>query len=146
MPRYALGQLVLILLVVLAIAMIGGQAATWLHPLPWALVLVVAAPLAALLAIHPWAALRQAVRDAGHPSASSPSGAASAGLWRRFESFIYAGALLGALMGWMVTFSQLSPDLARLGTRLAACLVPPFFGVLLGLACRVLRARIETAS
>ena len=145
MPRYILGQGVFILLVILAIAMIGGQAATWLHPMPWALVLVLAAPLAATLAVHPWAALRQALRDAGCPSAA-PSRATSTALWRSFESFIHAGALLGFLMGCMVTFSQLSPDLPRLGIRLAACLVPPFLGVALGLCCRVLRARIEAAS
>jgi len=146
MLRYLTGLGLTLLPVALAIAMIGGRGATWLHPAPWALLLVLVVPLVATLSVHPPSALRQALQDAAGPSAHSPTRATSLQLWTRLESFIYFGAVLGGLMGWMVTFTQLSPDLPRLGAKLAACLVPPFFGAALGLACRVSRARVDAAS
>jgi flagellar motor component MotA len=145
MLRYLTGLGLTLFLVALAIAMIGGRAVLWLHPAPWALLLVLGVPLAATLSIHSGSAFRQAWRDAAAPLASSPSRAASIQLWARLESFIYFGVAIGSLMGWMVTFSLLSADLPRLGMKLAACLVPPFYGAVLGLACRVLRARVEAA-
>lgn len=146
MLRYLMGLGLTLFLVALAIAMIGGRGVTWLHPAPWALLLVLVVPLVATLSVHSPSALRQALQDAAGPSASSPSRATSLQLWARLESFIYFGAVLGGLMGWMVTFTLLSADMSRLGAKLAACLVPPFYGAVLGLACRVSRARIEAAS
>ena len=145
MTRFLIGQVLILLLVILAIAMIGGRAVTWLHPAPWAFVLVLVVPFVAVLSVHTLEAFREAFRDALHPSVSR-SNVTSTKVWKLAESCLYFGATIAAFMGLMITFSLLSSDFQNLGAKFAACLVPPFFSVVLGLSCRVLRARIESAA
>ena len=142
MARFLVGQIALVLAVVLAIAMIGGRATTWLHPATMAVVFVLVVPLVAALSAHPWEAFRRAFRDAFDPSASSPSNAASEKVWRHLESFIYFGGVIAFFAGLIVTFSFLGSDLGSLGIKFAATLVAPFYSVLLAMSCRVLRARV----
>ncbi|NWJ40754.1 MAG: hypothetical protein HXX12_07260 [Geothrix sp.] len=145
MTRFLFGQILILFLVILTIAMIGGRAVIWLHPAPWAFLLVLVVPLVAVLSAHPWSAFRQALRDALHPSASLSNGT-SAKVWKLAESCLYFGATIAFFMGLMITFSLLSGDLHNLGAKLAACLAPPFFSVVLGLSCRILRARVEAVA
>jgi len=145
MTRFLFGQILILFLVILAIVMIGGRAVIWLHPAPWAVLLVLVVPLVAVLSVHSWKAFTQALRDALHPLAS-PSNSTSTKVWKLAESCLYFGATIACFMGLMITFSLLSSDLHSLGAKLAACLAPPFFSVVLGLSCRILRARVEAVA
>lgn len=143
MNRFLTGQLLILLLVILAIAMIGGRAITWLHPAPWAFLLVPVLASVAVLSVHSWGVLRQAIHDGLSPS-RRPSLGTSTKVWRLAESCLYYGAASAGLMGLMVTCQVQGPDVQHLGAKLAACLAPPFYGVVLGLSCRILRARVES--
>ena len=116
MARFLVGQIALVLAVMLAVAMIGGRATTWLHPATMAVVFVLVVPLvAAHLIDHTRAAF------AGDADAASAD---------------------GDFAGLIVTFSFLGSDLRSLGIKFAATLVAPFYSVLLAMSCRVLRARV----
>jgi len=142
MARFLVGQIALVLAVMLAIAMIGGRATTWLHPATMAAVFVVVVPLVATLSAHSFEEIKQAFHDAFNPSATSPSNAASEKVWRHLEAFIYFGGVIAFMAGLIVTFSFLGSDLGSLGIKFAATLVAPFYSVLLAMSCRVLRARV----
>lgn len=146
MTRFLIGQSLIVLLLIFAVAMIGGRAVTWLHPAPWVCLVVGVVPLVALLTARPWATLRQAFRDALHPVASSGRLAESAKVWKLAESCLYFGGGCAGLMGLMVTFTFLGPDPQILGPKLAASLEPLFVSLVLGLSCRILRARVEASA
>lgn len=145
MARFLVGQIILVLAVMFAIAMIGGRATTWLHPATMAAVFVVVVPLVAAFSTHSSEAFRQAFRDSFNPSAASPSNAASVKVWSHLESFIHFGGVIAFFAGLIVTFSFLGSDLRSLGFKFAATLVAPFYSVILAMSCRVLRARVEDA-
>ncbi|MCE1204775.1 MAG: hypothetical protein LWW79_09245 [Holophagaceae bacterium] len=145
MTRFLVGQILIVILVVLNIVMIGGRLIHWLHPAPWVFMAVPLLALLAVLSVYRWPVLRQALRDAMSP-AEGASNTTSIKVWRLAESGLYFAAAIACLMGLMVTCSVQGPDLRYLGFKLTACMAPLFFGVILGLSCRILRARVESAS
>lgn len=146
MTRFLVGQALLILAVILGITLIGGRMVTWLHPAAMALVFVLAVPLLAVLSAHSHQELRQAFADALQSPAPSRSRATSLQVWRLLESFLYFGGAIALLTGLIITFSFLNANLPLLGMKLAATLVAPFYGLMLALTCRILRARVERAT
>lgn len=145
MVRFLISQTILALVVILTIAMIGGRAAMWLHPISMAFGFVIAVPVIAVLSTHSFGTLQQALKDALDPSANASSNATSIQVWKLMESCIYFGGSGAFLAGLIVSFSFLNSDLHGLGFKLSATLVAPFYCVFLAMGCRLLRSRIESS-
>lgn len=145
MARFLGGQTVLVLVVILTIAMIGGRATMWLHPISMAFGFVVVVPVIAVLSTHSFATLQQALKDAQNPSANASSNPTSIRVWKLMESCIYFGGSGAFLAGLIVSFSFLGSDLHALGFKFSATLVSPFYCVFLAMGCRLLRSRIESS-
>ncbi len=143
MARFLISQVILVLVVILTIAMIGGRASMWLHPISMAFGFVIAVPVIAVLSTHRFGTLQQALKDALNPSANSSSNPTSIKVWKLLESCIYFGGSGAFLAGLIVSFSFLGSDLHGLGFKFSATLVAPFYCVFLAMGCRLLRSRIE---
>ncbi len=143
MTRFLVGQALLLLAVLLGITLIGGRLVTWLHPAVMAALFVVAVPLLATLSAFPFRAVRQALADALHPEGDTPTKATSLRIWHLLEYSVVAGGLLAFCTGLIITFTFLDTANPFLGFKLAATLVAPFYSVLLTMACRVLRTKVE---
>ena len=142
MARFLAGLAMLLLTVAAAIRMIGGRAVLWLHPAVMAFLFVAVVPWCAALAVWPRKEIAQAFRAAFEPAGESRALAASKVL-TLLEHLFYASGALALFSGLIITFSQLDSDLPRLGAKLAASLVTPFYALLLALAARILRVRVE---
>lgn len=143
MTRFLVGQVLLILAVLLGIALIGGRLVTWLHPALMAVLFVVTVPLLATLSAFTTRDIRQALADALHPAADSPSKTTSLQVWHLLEYGVVSGSILAFFAGLIVIFSYMDSGHLALGFKFAAALVAPFYGVLLAMACRVLRAMVN---
>lgn len=146
MTRFLVGQALLLLTVLLGITLIGGRLVTWLHPAVMAALFVVAVPLLATLSAFPLRDLRQALADALGSDGDTPSKSTSLRVWRLLEYGVVSGGVLAFCTGLIITFTFLDAANPFLGFKLAATLVAPFYSVLLALACRVLRTRVEQAN
>jgi hypothetical protein len=142
MFRFKAGLTLILLTLIGAIRMIGGRAELWLHPAVMALAFVVLIPLFAARAVWSRRELGEAY-DAAFRPCPAPAAAAAIRVWRFLEAACYLAGILALLSGLIVTFSLLSANLANLGAKLAACLVAPFYALVLALAARILAARVE---
>jgi len=84
-----------------------------------------------------WAAAFGTVDDA--------AGRTAPALWRFAETACYLAGILASLAGGILIMGNITgADAAHLGHAVGALLVAPTYGVLFGLVCRILRARVES--
>jgi hypothetical protein len=143
MVRYLAGFGLALVALMTGIALFGGRPATWLHPIVGAFFFVGLMPGFVALAIWPQKVLTQAFRDAFQPAAEPGTLDTSRRVWQAFEHFFHVASLIALFSGLIITFNHLSYDPANLGPKLGASLVSPFYGILLALAARALRTRVE---
>jgi flagellar motor component MotA len=139
MTRFILGTLGFIAVVGLCIVLEGGNPVAYLMFTPAIIALVV--PLLAMMAVWPMREWITAWKDA-FAAEKTPTAAASSALWAFVEKATYAAAAIGTFAGIILTIANLR-ELSELGKPLAACLLCLFYSAVIGLVCRILRARVE---
>lgn len=140
MIRFIIGTLAAVGVVVFAIAIEGGPLLAYLGMTP--ILIAAALPLFAVLAAWRWKEWMAAWKDAFGPM-GSPSAARSSAIWDFQEKASYAAGVIGFLAGLILLLSQLR-DPSTMGRSLAVCLTCPLYAVLFGLACRILKARVDS--
>jgi flagellar motor component MotA len=141
MIRFVLGTLASVGVIVFAILVEGGNLATYLILTPGFIALFL--PFFASLAVWPLREWLGAWKDA-FAAGESESAARSSSIWEFNEKASYASGIVGFIVGLIFILSSLG-DLSRLGPAAAVSLTCPLYSVLLGLVCRILRARVERA-
>ncbi|MEI6388772.1 MAG: hypothetical protein WCQ50_19325 [Spirochaetota bacterium] len=139
MTRFILGTLGFIVVIGGCIVLEGGNPAAYLMITPAIIALVV--PFLAMLAVWPAREWITAWKDA-FTNEESPTAAASSALWKFVEKATYAAAAIGTFAGIILVLAKLW-ELSQLGKPLAACLLCLFYSAVIGLVCRILRARVE---
>ena len=107
------------------------------------LMIMLLAPLFAMLAVWRFAEIGRAFGDAFSRKADSTSRAKSARIWDFTEKVCYATGVIAFFLGAVLILSRLYGDVAELGRAAATTLVAPSYGVILGIVCRILKARVE---
>ena len=141
MRQYTIGVLMLLVVVVLAIRLAGGQPTTWLHPMTFWMCFTIGVPVVALHSVWSRGELRLALTHATQVGASLPGAPASVSIWRAAEGIAYVSGVLGCVTGLMITFTFM--DKGGLGFKIAASLTPVFFGLISAIFFRLLRLRVE---
>jgi flagellar motor component MotA len=128
--------------VIVVILMEGGNPIALLNVS--AFVLVTALPLLAGLAVWGWKALSAGFSAPFRRSARIKN---ASGIWAFLEKMCYLSGLLGFVLGIVYVLSVLrGSELAfieNLGKGIAVCLVTVFYGLFLGMLCRIMKARVE---
>lgn len=139
MTRFIVGSLALVGIIAGAILIEGGNPVAYLMLTPGLLAFLV--PLCAVFAVWPAREWIAAWKDA-FTGDESPTAARSSAIWEFEEKAAYAAGIVGLVIGVIVLLSSLR-ELSRLGEGLAVCLLCPFYAALIGLGCRVLKAKVD---
>jgi flagellar motor component MotA len=100
-------------------------------------------PLFAALAVWRLAEIGRAFADAFSKKADSSSRSRSARIWEFAEKVCYASGVIGFILGLVLTLAWVSVSINNLAGAFAASLTAPLYGVLFGVVCRILKARVE---
>jgi flagellar motor component MotA len=100
-------------------------------------------PLFAMLAVWRLAEIGRAFGDAFSKKADAASRARSVRIWEFTEKVCYAAAVIGLILGTVLILSRVSASVNELGRAFGVSLVAPLYGVMLGIVCRILRARVD---
>jgi flagellar motor component MotA len=100
-------------------------------------------PVFAGLAVWRLAEIGRAFGDAFSKKADSPSRSRSARIWEFAEKVCYATGVIGFILGVVLTLAWVSGSINDLARAFAASLTAPLYGVLFGVVCRILKARVE---
>lgn len=140
MLRFILGSLASIGVVMVGIVIEGGNLLSYFALTAFAICILV--PFFATLAVWSLAEWFEAWRDAFATGGQSPSDRLSASVWAFSEKAAYAAGGLGFIAGLVLLLSRLRA-LSELGPLLAIGLTSLLYAILIGLVCRILRARVE---
>lgn len=143
MVRFILGTLATLGTLVLAILIEQGNPATYIVATP--MLIAILMPFFATLAVWSIGEWLQAWKDAlGARTArlDKTSARRSADIWAFSERAAYAAGGAGFITGLILMLSTLR-QLSELGEGLAITLACPFYVILIGLVCRILKARVE---
>ncbi len=138
MVRFIFGLLASIATILVSILLERGNLGAFF--VPNSATIAVLVPFFAVLAVYPlreWGAAWKDALGRGAPSAAPRS----ADIWEFQEKACYASGFIGFIVGLVLVFSQLN-ELSGVGRGLAAGLSCPMYAVLLGLVCRILKARV----
>jgi hypothetical protein len=139
MRRLVIG-FVLILATVLGMIWLSGGSPLWFVGIP-AFLIVFFVPVFSVLSIwsrKSWArAFAHAVKADGTTEERMTSGR----VWSLYEGSAYISGLLGSIATMTIMLVHL--DQARWSQQLATCFTPLVYGTLLGLASRIMKARVE---
>lgn len=141
MLRFILGTLASLAVVILAVLMEGGNIFAYLSVNALAIALLI--PFFAVLAVWRLGDWLKAWRDALKAGGDSASAATSKAIWAFFEKAGYAAGGVGFIAGLILVLSHIQA-IEEVGRGLAIALTCPMYALLLGLVCRILRARVES--
>jgi flagellar motor component MotA len=144
MMRFIVSLVLLLASIFGAVALEGGNPLQYIAATAFMVELLV--PLFALLAVWRLKEIGRALGDAFFKKADAASRTRSARIWEFTEKVCYAAGVIGLLLGLILILGGLTSPAAGLGRSYAAALVAPLYGVMLGVACRVLKARVEQNS
>jgi hypothetical protein len=119
----------------------GGSVLAYVVASAFAVELLV--PAFAMLAVWRLSEIGAGFRDAFSAKGGSSTVARSKRIWEFAEKICYATAVVGLIIGMVILFSTYTGSEAHIGPALAACCLGPLYGVLLGIVCRILRARVD---
>ena len=139
MTRFIVGTLGFIIVVFGCIVIEGGNPVAYLMLTPAIIAFLV--PFLAMLAVWPLREWITAWKDA-FADRASPTAANSSAIWEFVEKAAYAAAAIGTIAGIIIMLANLRA-VSELGSALAACLLCLFYSTVIGLVCRILRARVE---
>ena len=141
MVRFITGLALLLALVCGAVLIEGGNLLGYIGISAF---LVVFFP-AVFASLAVWRArdLGQAFRDALGAHAGTGSRDRSVRIWTFFERVFYLSGVLGWLVGVVLILSSLAPDTSSLSRAFSASLIAMVYGVLFGIAARILRCRAD---
>ena len=141
MLRFIVSLVLLLASIVGAIVFEGGNPLAYIGAAAFMIELLV--PLFAMLAVWRLAEIGHAFGDAFSKKADSTSRARSARIWEFTEKICYAAGLIGLILGAVLILSRIYGSVAELGHGLALSLVALLYGVMFGIVCRILKARVE---
>jgi flagellar motor component MotA len=107
------------------------------------LVVELLVPLFAGLAVWRLAEVGRAFGDAFSKKADSSSRSRSARIWEFAEKVCYATGVIGFILGTVLVLGHVSGSVNELAHAFAISLTAPLYGVLFGVVCRILKARVE---
>lgn len=139
MIRFVSWTLAILAILVFCILLEGGSIGAYLMLTPGIISFLM--PLFAALAVWPAREWGQAWKDA-FDKGDSPTAARSSAIWEFEEKASYATGIIAFIAGIIILLTHLSSP-AQLGRALAAGLNGPLYALLIALACRILRARVD---
>jgi len=140
MPRFIVSLVLLLASILGAVLFEGGNPLGYVGPS--ALMVELLVPLFAMLAVWRLAEIGRAFADAFSKKPDSASRARSARIWDFTEKICYTAGVIGLILGFVLVLGRIASDVSALGRALAICFLAPLYGVLLGIVCRILRARV----
>jgi flagellar motor component MotA len=141
MVRFIVSLLLMLLSIVFALFVDGGNPLQ-IVGVP-ALIVELLVPTFAMLAVWRLAELRHALRHAFSDTGDVELRARSARIWEFAEKICYAGAVIGAVLGLVIILSAQNLPPEALRRAFGAACVAPLYGVIFGIVCRILRARVQ---
>jgi flagellar motor component MotA len=134
-------------LVLLLATLIGAVLIEGGNPLAFiglsGIVIELLVPFFAMLAVWRFAEIGRAFGDSFAKKVSAKSRATSARVWAFTEKVCYATGVVAFILGGVLALSRIAGSLEELGRALAISLLAPLYGVLLGIFCRIMKARVE---
>lgn len=101
-------------------------------------------PLFAMLAVWRFAEIGRAFADAFTIKPDPVSRARSARIWEFTEKVCYAAGVIGLILGAVLVLSRVSGSIDELGRAFGVSLLAPLYSIILGIVCRILKARVES--
>jgi flagellar motor component MotA len=108
-----------------------------------ALVIELLVPLFAMLAVWRLAEIGRAFGDAFSKKADASQRARSVRIWEFTEKVCYAAGVIGLILGIVLVLARVSGSVNELASAFGASLLAPLYGVLFGIVCRIMKARVE---
>jgi flagellar motor component MotA len=142
MIRFLIGTLGALGVLALCIIIEGSNPLAFLMLTPGLIVLLV--PAFAVFAAYPLREWGEAWKDALGSDGPGRNSARSREIWDFEEKATYASGVIALLAGLVIILSSLT-DPTRLGPAVAVSVTGPLYATLLGLLCRILRARSSRA-
>ncbi len=143
MLRFIVSLVLLLVSMAGAILFEGGNLLGYVGITPLALGLLL--PAFSMLAVWRLSEVGHAFRDAFSRKSDAASRARSARIWDFTEKVCYATGVLAFLLGAILVLAHLYADVSSMGRALGVGLLSPIYGILLGIVCRILKARVEAA-
>jgi flagellar motor component MotA len=141
MVRFIVALVLLLATLVGAVVIEGG------NPLAYiglsGLIIALLVPLFAMLAVWGFAEIGRAFGDAFSQKARAKSRETSVRIWAFTETVCYVTGVVAFILGGVLVLSRIAGSLEQLGRALAVCFLGPLYGVLLGIFCRIMRARVQ---
>ena len=141
MVRFIVSLVLLLASIFGPFALDGGNPLMYISIL--ALMIMLLTPLFAMLAVWRFAEIGRAFGDAFWKKADSTSRAKSARIWDFTEKVCYATGIIAFFLGAVLILSRVYSSVAELGRPAAVSLIAPTYGVILGIICRIMKARVE---
>ena len=137
-----IASLVLLLAMLIGAVLIEGG-----NPLAFiglsGLVIELLVPFFAMLAVWQLAEIGNAFGDAFSKKARAKSRETSVRIWEFTEKVCYVTGIVAFILGGVLVLSRIAGSLEQLGRALAVSLLAPLYGVLLGIFCRIMKARVQ---
>jgi flagellar motor component MotA len=141
MIRFIVSLLLLLGTILFAVVLERGSILNYIGFTAFLVELLV--PLFAMLAVWRLAEIGRAFGDAFSRKADTGSRTRSARVWEFTEKVCYAAGVIGLILGIVLILSRVSGSVEELGRAFGASLIAPLYGVMLGIVCRILKARVE---
>jgi hypothetical protein len=146
MKRFILGTLALLVTLLFAFYMEGGNPLDLLLPSP--LIIVVCVPIFSVLAVWSLKDWGKAWKDAfakkGAPNAPASTAVSSAKLWDFYEKACYIAGIVGFILGLNIIFQNKGGLDGEVLHPLAVDCVAPILAIFLAMVARILKARVDT--
>jgi flagellar motor component MotA len=141
MPRFIVSLVLLLATLGGAVAIEGGNLLAYIGLSGIVIELLV--PLFAMLAVWRFAEIGRAFGDAFSKKTRAKTRETSARIWAFTETVCYLTGVVALILGAVLVLSRIGGSLEELGRALAVCFLGPLYGVLLGIFCRIMKARIQ---
>jgi flagellar motor component MotA len=142
MMRFLFGSLGALCVILLCILMEGSNPLSFLMLTPGLIALFV--PAFAVFAAYPLREWGEAWKDSLGREGPGRSSERSREIWDFEEKASYASGVIALLVGLIIILSNLTEP-SRLGPAVAVSVTGPLYATILGLLCRILRARASRA-
>jgi flagellar motor component MotA len=141
MARFIISLVLLLASIMGAVLLEGGNPLAYLGFT--ALIVELLVPLFAMLAVWRLSEIGHAFGDAFSRKRDDASRTRSARIWEFTEKVCYAAGVIGLILGTVLVLARVSASVADLGRAVGVSFLAPLYGVLFGVVCRILKARVE---
>ncbi len=141
MIRFIVSLVLLLGTILFAVVLEGGSPLQYVGTSAFIVELLV--PFFAMLAVWRLAEIGHAFADAFSRKTESASRARSARVWDFTEKVCYATGVIGLILGTVLILGRVNGSPVELGRGFSVCLTSPLYGIMFGIVCRILKARVE---